>query len=551
MLTALASARRWLRSKAERERHAILARDLRESRQAFGRLADGAPEGDPRKTAWLVCSFPTVWGYKFEGVLSLALREKGFAPQPVHLYRDLWARRYHGIFSLGPGRLFRAAKRDTLASQALAAQFVDGPRQVSHLLSLTYDGVMAGRIALSNHLNRHKFAALNLRDEATVSSIARDLVAIASHVDAASALVAADRPSIVLMLEKGVTPMAELFGVCVREGIPVVQYAGAQRTDAYALKRYSAANVTAHPFSLDPSTWARVLEMPWSGADEDAIMGELEAGYRDGTWFNRKFLQSAKRIKQVEEVRAQLGLDRAKKTAVIFSHVLWDATFFYGDGLFEDYETWLIESVRAAAANPRLNWVVKLHPDLVWKLKYEGHTGELRDLLSIRAGVGQLPDHVKIVMPDTDLSTFSFFAVTDYCVTVRGTIGIEMACHGVPVITGGTGRYSGLGFTVDSASAAEYLGRLAALDAEPPMTAEARTRARRYAHAVFRQRPWHLRSFQTVKSIDMVGHPLDHNLLPHVRTYDELVAAPDMRAFASWVDSTAVDYLEDIPCAAS
>jgi hypothetical protein len=325
----------------------------------------------------------------------------------------------------------------------------------------------------------------------------------------------------------------------------------AQRTDAYALKRYSAANVTAHPFSLDAATWERVTRMPWRAEHETAIMTELESGYRDGTWFNRKFLQSAKQIKPADDVRAQLGLDPSKKTAVIFSHVLWDATFFYGDGLFEDYETWLIETVRAAAANPRLNWVVKLHPDLVWKLKYEGRTGELRDLLSIRAGVGPLPDHVKIVLPETDISTFSFFAITDYCLTVRGTIGIEMACHGVPVITGGTGRYSGLGFTVDSRTAEEYLARLSTLETQPPMTAEARERARRYAYAVFRQRPWHLRSFQTIKSMDMVGHPLDHNLLPRIRTYGELAAAPDMRAFAGWVDSPAVDYLDDSACAAS
>ena len=33
------------------------------------------------------------------------------------------------------------------------------------------------------------------------------------------------------------------------------------------------------------------------------------------------------------------------------------------------------------------------------------------------------------------------FKVIDYGITVRGTIGIELPCFGIPVITAGTGRY--------------------------------------------------------------------------------------------------------------
>jgi Capsule polysaccharide biosynthesis protein len=549
MLTRLATTWRWLASSSGRRRHAIVAEDFSRSKVEFGRIAHGAPAGNPAKIAWMVSSFTTVWGYKMEGALSLALRLSDFAPKAVYVSRDLWGHRYHRLFGLPRGhslapRLARSRDDGT----AVAPQFLQGMRTVAALLSLTYEGVNVGRIALSNYLNRNKFSELNLHDTSTAQSIARDLEQIGSYVEAASKLVARERPAIVLLLEKGVTPMAELLGVCLREGIPVVQYAGAQTTDTYALKRYSSANATAHPFSLDEATWAEAKRMPWSRQAEDAIMAELAEGYRSGTWFNRKFLHTGKRIKPAAEVRDQLGLEASKKTAVIFSHVLWDATFFYGDGLFDDYESWLIETIRAAAANPRLNWIVKLHPDLIWKLKYEGFTGELRDVLSIRAGVGPLPPHVKIVRHDTDISTFSFFDITDYCLTVRGTIGIEMACHGVPVITGGTGRYSGLGFTTDSSTAAEYLALLSRIEELPPMEPRARELARRYAYTLFRRRPWHLRSFRTEKSIEMVGHPLDHNLVADVLTFDELAAATDMQAFAAWVDSAAVDYLDDSRC---
>jgi hypothetical protein len=253
-------------------------------------------------------------------------------------------------------------------------------------------------------------------------------------------MVAQQRPRIVLFLEKGLSPAAEIFGVCVARGIPAVQYVGSQRMDGFVLKRLNRHNRHQHPFSLDNESWDRVKRMPWGPGREAELMREFEESYRKGSWFNRKFLHEGKRIKSAGEVRRQLGLDPAKKTAVVFSHVLWDATFFYGRGLFDDYETWLLETVRAACANPRVNWVIKLHPDLVWKLKHEDYAGELRDVIAVRSAVGKLPDHVRIVPPDTDINTFSFFEITDYCVTVRGTIGIEMACYGVPVLTAGTGR---------------------------------------------------------------------------------------------------------------
>ena len=274
-------------------------------------------------------------------------------------------------------------------------------------------------------------------------------------------------------------------------------------------------------------------------------MQDFSESYKSGTWFNRKFLHQSKQIKSAEEVRKQLGLDPSKKTAVIFSHVLWDATFFYGEGLFEDYETWLLQTVRAACANPGVNWVIKLHPDLVWKLKLEGYTGELRDIMAMRSAVGTLPEHVKLVPPDTDISTYSFFEITDYCLTVRGTIGIEMACYGVPVLTAGTGRYSGLGFTIDSSSAEEYLQRLAHIETLPPMSREQIELARRFAYALFNLRPWPMRSFEVVKMpIEKTGHPLDHNLVPHVSNFMEFATAPDMRRFADWVVLEKVDYLQ-------
>ena len=536
-----------LRNADQRDRWRIIREDYKKCSAQFADIADRAPEGDPQKTAWMISSMSTVWGIKVEGLLSLALRFRGFSPIAVYLNHDAWSVRYHNVFKLRRFIYFAPINPNgSGAASPEIADFIGSHPRVSDLIAFEFDKVGIGRIALSNYLTCHKFAQFDIDDPATLAELELGLRRSRHHVMTARKLVQNNRPSVALLLEKGLSPMAELFGVCIDEGVQVVQYCGSQAANSFALKRYSTANRYQHPFSLDSSTWERVRRMPWTRDRESELMNEFAESYTQGTWFNRKFLHQGKTIKSADEVRRQLGLDEGKKTAVIFSHVLWDATFFYGEGLFENYESWLLETIRAACANPSVNWVIKLHPDLVWKLKYEGHTGELRDTIAIRSSVGSLPSHVKLVSPDTDISSYSFFGITDYCLTVRGTIGIEMACYGVPVLVAGTGRYSGLGFTVDSASKEEYLARVADIQSTPQMTTTQTELARRFAYTLFKRRPWQFKSFEIVKSpIGKIGQPLDDNVAIHLNSFEELASAADLREFSEWVDSGAVDYLRD------
>ncbi|MGI0014515.1 MAG: hypothetical protein ACREBU_13895, partial [Nitrososphaera sp.] len=458
----LGEAIRLLLYAKERERYRLIRQNFEGCREIFGSIAKGAPDGDPGKLVWMIESMHTVWGVKLEGTLSLAVRLAGYTPVGVHTGRFRWIERFHGLFLIERALyfdMFHGAVN--VVSSKEIGEFVCSRPAMSDLMELTYHNIDIGRIALSNYIYQNKFAKLELQQPETMAAIHAELVRVQRNILAAEKMLDSCRPVTALVLEKGISPTAEIFGVCIANDIPVVQYVGSQNMNDYILKRFTLQNRHQHPFSLDGSTWAKVKGMSWGKDQESKLMTELADSYKKGTWFNRRFLHQGKAIKSQEEVRQQLGLDSSKQTAVIFSHILWDATFFYGEGLFDDYETWLIETVRAACKNPQLNWVVKLHPDLIWKLKYEGYSGELRDAIAIRSEIGSLPAHVKLVPPETDISTFSFFAITDVCITVRGTIGIEMACHGIPVLTAGTGRYSDLGFTIDSKTREEYLDHLA------------------------------------------------------------------------------------------
>jgi hypothetical protein len=204
--------------------------------------------------------------------------------------------------------------------------------------------------------------------------------------------------------------------------------------------------------------------------------------------------------------------------------------------------------VRAAAANPAVNWIVKLHPANVWKLKREGIEGARDEEALIRRVLGEVPPHVAVVRPDSEISTRSIFGLTDYGITIRGSVGFELPCFGVPVLTAGTGFYSGRGFTVDSSSSEEYLGRLRSIEQLAPLTPKQVELARRHAYALFRLRPTRFDSFlATIRPLEEMGHPLDHDVEIRVRTRADLEAAADLRRFAEWAtESRDLDYLERV-----
>src|SRR5208283_4163784 len=156
------------------------------------------------------------------------------------------------------------------------------------------------------------------------------------------------------------------------------------------------------------------------------------------------------------QLRERLSLDPNKKTAFIFPHILWDAALFWGKSLFRDFEEWFVETVRLACANDNLNWVIKIHPANRRVRESGSLQGEYAEVVTLRKYIGKLPPHIVMIPPESEISTYSLFPIIDYCLTVCGTVGIEAARLGIPVLTAGSGPYDHRGFTVDSNSREEY-----------------------------------------------------------------------------------------------
>lgn len=408
-------------------------------------------------------------------------------------------------------------------------------------LNLEYEGVHVGRFTIATALRRLKVGKLNYTDASIQATLRQILESSVEFTRAGVRLFQEIKPDCVLVLDRGYSGYGEAFDLALNQGIDTITWNTGYKSNRLVLKRYHLGNERDHPLTLSKESWRRLCSIPWKLEYGQKVREELLQCYQTQDWFSSVGTQFDKRILSREMTRKTLGLSSDMKVAVIFPHILWDGSFFWGEDLFDDYTHWLVETIRAASANTRVQWVLKLHPAHIVKAKQGNNAEKPAELKVIEQMFGTLPAHLKLVYPDTDISTYSLFEIADYVVTVRGTVGIESALFGIPVVTAGTGRYAGRGFTLDSSTREEYLQKLATLETYPRLSSEQVELAERFAYGTLFRRPLTLSSASLEYERDAVATP---KVTVHCQTREEWLRSSDIRPLADWLaDGKAEDML--------
>lgn len=488
---------------------------------------------------------------KFEGAIAAGLQQRGWrvevlAPLSILPLAEAYHRKIHGLrvhcyedyVDIGDLRQIDDhierwfARPDVSFAAARQWTYRDAPVGIHSLATNSF----------ANHEGRVDF------DRETRSRLRATLRRSMLWVEAALRVNASIRPSLIVANEKGLVGNCEIFYAATRSNIDFVQWCGCQESNATVFKRYRRDNERDHPFSLGSEAWGAVRSLPWSEQYRQSLFAILQRGYREGAWFRYKRLTENQRQSDRVELLERLRLDPNKPTAIIYSHVLNDANLFYGEDLFQGgYEEWLVQTVRSALTNPRVNWVLKVHPANRGRNKAMGYTGEYGEVLAIKRAFGSLPQNLRIVYPEDDVSPLSYFGITDWGLTVRGTVGLELPCFGIPVVTAGTGRYSRKGFTEDSRTAEEYLQKVSAIDRIPRLTEDQVRLAILYALAVFRARPARHGEVFVEVDPDRAASILERDLTPAPRigSLQEAVAQPQWQRIVNFlVDGESVDFID-------
>lgn len=409
------------------------------------------------------------------------------------------------------------------------------------ILNLKKYNIQIGKYAASSVMRQTRLSSIDLNKTELRKLIIEGLSNSLKIAIVSQAILDKIRPDLFFVTDRGYSPVGEFFDTCLNKGIPVIQRCGSHKSGYQMLKLYNKPEMSSvNHSSLSKESWDCVKNMHWNDSSWKELHDEIKDTYISGDWFSEVGTQFNKRLYTKKEIFSKLQIDSDKKVAVIFPHMFWDATFFWGEDIFNDYYDWFVNVLKIAALNKNINWIIKIHPANIIKAKRDHYSGEHKELIAIRETLGKLPDHIKVISPESDINTFSFFSIMDYCLTVRGTIGIEASAFGINTFTAGTGRYDRKGFTHDFNSREDYISCIRYIENICPMSKDKIELARRYAYGIFILRPIYL---------DLLEHRHNQDEKASIKfsmlfkTKEEFEASAFVKEFRQFVLSGEEDYL--------
>jgi hypothetical protein len=239
-------------------------------------------------------------------------------------------------------------------------------------------------------------------------------------------------------------------------------------------KSRSLDEVKVYPIKPEPAYF------DWMLAHYDSDVGPLAEEYLEAR-FNQSVKQVAvdlafNREKRLFTTRDEFcrdkGLDPARPTVFVMLHAFNDFphSHFVKPMLYQDYYVWFRRTLATAVKVPDVNWVFKEHPAAAY------YTTRDVDYAAI-FGPG-LPDNVYFLDRDADFNAASLRYLADAIVTCQGTVGMEYSSLGIPCVLAGESPYSGLGFTYEPASIADYERQLKEIKTLPRLNEDQIKRAR-------------------------------------------------------------------------
>jgi FkbM family methyltransferase len=145
-------------------------------------------------------------------------------------------------------------------------------------------------------------------------------------------------------------------------------------------------------------------------------------------------------------IKAKLELDD-RPIISLFSNVSWDSTSVGFESAFESMYDWIFSVIDYAQTNKDLNFIIRTHPAEI-KVP-DSFKNEIQTVDVIQAKYSKLPENVRIVEPDSVISSYALANLSAINMVYTSTFGIELAINGKKPWIAANAYYSGKGFSVD------------------------------------------------------------------------------------------------------
>jgi hypothetical protein len=274
----------WRRERAHRQRF------LQFKRQYAGVLGHRLNRAGHGQKSALVASIGVP---EVEAELGLVkgLELAGFTPTVLVPHQDRLVPLYYGLASIKEVRFLSdiAAPLDYAAAEAA----IEPCRSMQDLVAIKYAGARVGRLAAMTALRRQRLASLDLGSTQDRRMIVNYVASSMAAAAAAQEVLQQTRPDLALVVDGVYTPEGELFETCLNNGIDVVLWNSAHKSNTLMLN-------LLHPYHPGRGVYSATLSgrihavSNCSGSSmtaTPAVIGtaQLVRNLANASWVARKF----------------------------------------------------------------------------------------------------------------------------------------------------------------------------------------------------------------------------------------------------------------------
>jgi hypothetical protein len=359
--------------------------------------------------------------------------------------------------------------------QAQTAERIASEVPLDQIADYKLNGLAVGEHALAGTLRY--FARGDLANEPNSGIMAQlYLKSAILTVQAVTNLMESENYDVAVFNHGIYVPQGLITEVCRQQNVKIVTWNPAYRKNSFILSHDDSYHHTM--ISEQTDSWTN---MDWNDDSDRDIMNYLNTrryGTEDWIWFHDEPQED---LANIEE---ETGLDFSRPVIGMFTNVMWDAQLHYESNAFSNMLEWVIKSIEYFADRPELQLAIRVHP-----AEIRGSVPSRQPLADeIEKAFPALPSNVKLIPPESQVSTYTL-AENCNAVTIFNTkMGIEAACMGVPVIVAGEAWIRGKGFSWDADSPEEYFGILDDLPFKSKLQDRQLERAKRYAYHFFFRR---------------------------------------------------------------
>lgn len=243
-------------------------------------------------------------------------------------------------------------------------------------------------------------------------------------------------------------PQANMVATAKSFDIPIVTWVQGYRKQTFL-------------FGFGDTYHKSFLNDPFASGDLSSAELKEILGYLDSRDVGDKDWIRFGKVNREDSISLDLGENSVK--VLMLTNVSWDAQLHYNSRVFPDMHSWIEETITWFSNHHNLDLIIRIHPAEV--------TGKIKSRDPVFDFIVQrfpnLPSNIKLVGPETSVSTYKLMDACNLGLIFATKAGIELAALGKPIIVAGESWIRGRGLSSDPTSVGEYFELLESFEKDP------------------------------------------------------------------------------------